>query len=63
MGNYYLRDGALARYFSCQIPLTVAQHILCDIICAWRTVVIWNRDKRIITILVIFILGTIGTYK
>ena len=49
--------------FSCPVPLTVAQHILCDIICAWRTVVIWNRDKHIITILVVFIFGTIGTYK
>jgi hypothetical protein len=37
------------------------QYILCDIICAWRTVVLWNKDKRIITILLLFILGTIGT--
>jgi len=41
--------------------ITCVMHILCDIICAWRTVVIWNGDKRIITVLVLFILGTIAT--
>jgi len=33
-------------------------YILCDIVCAWRTVVLWNRDKRVIAILLFFILGT-----
>jgi len=32
--------------------------IMCDSICAWRTVILWNKDKRIIAILVFFILGT-----
>ena len=36
------------------------QYILSDIICAWRAVVLWNRDKRVIAILLLFILGTIG---
>ncbi|KAF8264776.1 hypothetical protein EI94DRAFT_1787843 [Lactarius quietus] len=38
--------------------ITRLMYIICDIICAWRTVVLWNRDKRVITILIIFILGT-----
>jgi hypothetical protein len=42
-------------------PLTVVQYLLSDIICAWRTVVLWNRDKRVIAILLFFILGTTGT--
>lgn len=33
-------------------------YILCDIVCAWRTVVLWRRDKRVIAILLFFILGT-----
>lgn len=37
------------------------QYILSDIICAWRAVVLWNRDKRVIAILLLFILGTTGT--
>jgi hypothetical protein len=41
--------------------LTAVQYILCDIICAWRTVVLWNRDKRVIAILLFFILGATGT--
>ena len=39
------------------------QYILSDIICAWRAVVLWNRDKRIVAIILLFILGTTGTYK
>jgi len=39
---------------------TCLMYILCDIICAWRTVILWNHDKRIIAILGFFILGTIG---
>jgi hypothetical protein len=63
MVSYAMHDGVLARYFhiACLVQLTAPQYILCDIVCAWRTVVIWNRDKRIIAILVLFILGTIGT--
>ncbi|KAF8259275.1 hypothetical protein EI94DRAFT_662411 [Lactarius quietus] len=38
--------------------ITRLMYIVCDIICAWRTVVLWNRDKRVIAILLIFILGT-----
>ncbi|KAI9439091.1 hypothetical protein H4582DRAFT_113058 [Lactarius indigo] len=33
-------------------------YILSDIICAWRAVVLWNRDKRVIAVLLLFILGT-----
>jgi hypothetical protein len=40
--------------------LTGFQYILSDIICAWRAVVLWNRDKRVIAILLLFILGTAG---
>jgi len=32
--------------------------IICDSICAWRTVIIWNKDKRVTAILVFFILVT-----
>ncbi|KAI9439100.1 hypothetical protein H4582DRAFT_114649 [Lactarius indigo] len=38
--------------------LMAAQYILSDIICAWRAVVLWNRDKYVIAILLFFILGT-----
>ncbi len=31
-----------------------------DVICAWRSVVLWNKDKRVIAILLLFILGTMG---
>ncbi|KAI9433493.1 hypothetical protein H4582DRAFT_2101524 [Lactarius indigo] len=40
--------------------LKAVQYILSDIICAWRAVVLWNRDKRVIAILLLFILGTIA---
>jgi hypothetical protein len=43
--------------------LTAVQYILCDIVCAWRTVVLWNRDKRVIAILLFLILGFTGTWK
>jgi hypothetical protein len=39
----------------------VVQPILCDSICAWRTVIIWNEDKRIIAILVFCNLVSTGT--
>ena len=38
------------------------QYLLNDIICAWRTVVLWDRNKRVIAILLFFILGTAGTW-
>jgi len=38
--------------------ITRIMYILSDIICAWRAVVLWNKDKRVIAILVLFILGT-----
>ncbi|KAH9979598.1 hypothetical protein BGW80DRAFT_1279200, partial [Lactifluus volemus] len=31
-----------------------------DTICAWRAVVLWNKDKRVIAILLLFIFGTIA---
>jgi hypothetical protein len=37
------------------------QYILCDVICAWRMVVLWRKDKHIIAVHVFFILGTTGT--
>ena len=37
------------------------QYILSDIICAWRAAVLWDRDKRVVAILLFFILGTTGT--
>jgi len=39
---------------------TCLMYILCDIICAWRTVILWNENRRIIAVLGLFILGTIG---
>jgi hypothetical protein len=48
---------------SARLKLTTVQYILSDIICAWRAVVIWNRNKRVIAILLLFILGTIGTSR
>ena len=62
-GNYCTPDGAPARSFHA-ISLTqleAVQYILSDVICAWRAVVLWSRDKRVIAILLLFILGTTGT--
>jgi len=50
--------GPLPIIYSLWAATTCLMYILCDIICAWRTVVLWNQDKRIIAILGIFILGT-----
>ncbi|KAH9032244.1 hypothetical protein EDB85DRAFT_1260126 [Lactarius pseudohatsudake] len=47
---FYYADGFITRLM----------YILSDIICAWRAVVIWDRDKRVIAILLLFILGTIA---
>ncbi|KAI9439079.1 hypothetical protein H4582DRAFT_2128606 [Lactarius indigo] len=38
--------------------ITRLMYILSDIVCAWRAVVLWNRDKRVIAILLLLILGT-----
>ncbi|KAH9173224.1 hypothetical protein EDB89DRAFT_747301 [Lactarius sanguifluus] len=44
----FLVEGTIARLM----------YILSDIVCAWRAVVLWNRDKRVIAILLFLILGT-----
>ena len=63
MGDCYMPHGVLPRcaHAVCLTQLTAVQYILCDSICAWRTVVLWNKDKRIIAILVFFNLATTGT--
>ncbi|KAI9439105.1 hypothetical protein H4582DRAFT_1946826 [Lactarius indigo] len=48
-------------YFYADGGVTRLMYILSDIICAWRAVVIWIGDKRVIAILLLFILGTIAT--
>ncbi|KAH9032240.1 hypothetical protein EDB85DRAFT_2236207 [Lactarius pseudohatsudake] len=48
---FYYADGGITR-------LMAVQYILSDVICAWRAVVIWDRDRRVIAILLLFILGT-----
>jgi hypothetical protein len=43
----------------CPSMLTLTnQYILSDVICAWRAVVLLNKDKRVIANLTLFILGT-----
>ncbi|KAH9015644.1 hypothetical protein EDB84DRAFT_769713 [Lactarius hengduanensis] len=46
--------------FAVEATITCLMYILSDIICAWRAVVLWNRDKRVIAILqvLLLILGT-----
>ncbi|KAH8989806.1 hypothetical protein EDB92DRAFT_819702 [Lactarius akahatsu] len=41
-----------------EAAITRLMYILSDIVCAWRAVALWNRDKRIIAILLLLILGT-----
>ncbi|KAH9173004.1 hypothetical protein EDB89DRAFT_829095 [Lactarius sanguifluus] len=41
-----------------EATITRLMYILSDIVCAWRAVVLWNRDKRIIAILTLLIFGT-----
>ncbi|KAH9021761.1 hypothetical protein EDB84DRAFT_1619909 [Lactarius hengduanensis] len=43
--------------------LMAVQYILSDIICAWRAVVLWNRDKHVTALLLFLVIGTTGTYK
>ncbi|KAI9429369.1 hypothetical protein BJY52DRAFT_128223 [Lactarius psammicola] len=40
--------------------ITRLMYILSDVICAWRAVVLWNRHKCVIAILLLFIFGTIA---
>ncbi|KAH9010313.1 hypothetical protein EDB84DRAFT_1570593 [Lactarius hengduanensis] len=44
--------------FAVDATITRLMYILGDIICAWRAVVLWNRDKHVISILLLFLLGT-----
>ncbi|KAH9173229.1 hypothetical protein EDB89DRAFT_747509 [Lactarius sanguifluus] len=44
--------------FAVEATITRLMYILSDVVCAWRAVVLWNRDKRVIAILLLFILGT-----
>ncbi|KAH9012370.1 hypothetical protein EDB84DRAFT_961492 [Lactarius hengduanensis] len=44
--------------FAVAEAITRLMYILSDIICAWRAVVLWNRDKRVIAVLLLFIFGT-----
>ncbi|KAH9010952.1 hypothetical protein EDB83DRAFT_380543 [Lactarius deliciosus] len=44
--------------FAIEATITRLMYILSDIICAWRAVALWNRDKRVIAILLLLILGT-----
>ncbi|KAI9441148.1 hypothetical protein BJY52DRAFT_1377723 [Lactarius psammicola] len=46
--------------FAVHATITCLMYILSDVICARRTVLLWNRDKRVIAILLSFILGTTG---
>ncbi|KAH9044188.1 hypothetical protein EDB84DRAFT_1470640 [Lactarius hengduanensis] len=41
-----------------EATITRLMYILSDIVCAWGTVILWNRDKRIVAILLLLILGT-----
>ncbi|KAH8991863.1 hypothetical protein EDB86DRAFT_1532648 [Lactarius hatsudake] len=47
--------------FTVEATITRLVYILSDIICAWRAVVLWDRDKRIIAILSLLILATTAT--
>ncbi|KAI0275257.1 hypothetical protein BC834DRAFT_851966 [Gloeopeniophorella convolvens] len=40
--------------------ITRLNPILSDIICAWRAVVLWNSDRRVLALLTTIVLGTIG---
>ncbi|KAH9028547.1 hypothetical protein EDB84DRAFT_1563059 [Lactarius hengduanensis] len=44
--------------FWAEAAIARLMYILSDIVCAWRAVILWNRDKRIIAILLLLILGT-----
>jgi hypothetical protein len=41
-------------------PLFVVKYIISDIVCAWRAALLWNYDRRVVAILSLFVLGTIG---
>ncbi|KAH9032245.1 hypothetical protein EDB85DRAFT_2145623 [Lactarius pseudohatsudake] len=38
--------------------LMAVQYILSDIVCAWRAVVLWNRDKHVTALLLFLVIGT-----
>jgi hypothetical protein len=38
----------------------VVKYIISDTVCAWRAAVLWNYDRRVVAVLSLFILGTIG---
>lgn len=40
--------------------LTCMIYILSFVVCAWRAAVLWNYDRRVVAVLVFFILGTIA---
>ena len=65
IGNCFTPDGALVRVrcllVICLTQSTGVQCIICDSICGWRTLIIWNNDKRVIAILVLSILVSTGT--
>ncbi|KAI9433492.1 hypothetical protein H4582DRAFT_983858 [Lactarius indigo] len=44
--------------FTVEATIARLMYILSDIVCAWRAVVLWNRDKRVIAVLLPFVLGT-----
>ncbi|KAH9009084.1 hypothetical protein EDB85DRAFT_2249167 [Lactarius pseudohatsudake] len=41
-----------------EATITRLMYVLSDIVCAWRAVVLWHSDKRIVAILLLLILGT-----
>ncbi|KAH9956019.1 hypothetical protein BC827DRAFT_1234415 [Russula dissimulans] len=35
-------------------------YIISDVFCAWRAAVLWNYDRRVVTVLALFVLGTVA---
>jgi hypothetical protein len=59
--NHSHNGGPWEGYHRLSTMLTITdQYIMSDVICAWRAVVLWNKDKRVIAILLLLILGTMG---
>lgn len=52
-----LSDSSHIKYMYAWATIASLTYILCDSVCAWRAVIIWNKDKRVIATLVIYILG------
>jgi len=40
--------------------ITCIIYVISDIVCAWRAAVLWNYDRRVLTVLSLFVLGTIA---